>query len=120
MGIRHEVKISSFLKEERTFDGSKIRTYDKPKEYTMSLNAISGYSELQMFGDVANRIVKGVIDIKLSKRIKELDVAYLYGATNENEKAHGENANYEVKKVLPQNIKAIVYFEKINKDEDQH
>ena len=115
MGIRHKVKIAPYLKEEPFLDGSKIRVYSRAKEYEMSLNTISGYTELQLFGDVANRVVKGVVDIRKAKDIRERDVAYLDGATDEHELVFGEHANYEVIKVLPQNIKTIVYFEKINK-----
>lgn len=115
MGIRHNVKVCSYLGEERKPDRSKVRIYDAPKEYPMSLNTLSGFTELQLFGDTASRTVKGVIDIRLGKGIKERDVAYLFGATSEGENAHGEKANYEVRQVLPQNVKTVVYFEKMNK-----
>lgn len=115
MGIRHKVKIASYLGEERLVDGSKIRTYDKAKDYYMSLNSTSGYVEFRMFGDITKRVVRGVIDIRFAKHIKELDVAYLYDADNSDEVIHGEKANYQVIAVMPQNVKAIVYFEKIQK-----
>ena len=115
MGFKHKIKVCSYLGEEKLIDGSKIRIYDKPKAYSMSLNTVSGYTELQLFGDVANRMVKAMVDINLAKIIKERDVAYLFEATNDNEEVYGENANYEVVKILPQNIKAVIYFEKINK-----
>lgn len=115
MGIRHKVKIAPYLGEERLVDGSKIRVYDEANEYYMSLNSVSGYIEFRMFGDIAKRVVRGIVDIRYAKNIKELDVAYLFDADNVDEVIHGEKANYQVIAVMPQNVKAIVYFEKIHK-----
>ena len=45
--------------------------------------------------------------------IKENDLAYLDGATPENEKNNGDNANYRVDSIRKQNRKIAIYFEKL-------
>ena len=45
--------------------------------------------------------------------IKENDLAYLDGATPENEEIYGDNANYRVDSVRYQNKKVAIYFEKL-------
>lgn len=45
--------------------------------------------------------------------IKENDLAYLDGATPENEQVYGDNANYRIDSVRNQNKKIAIYFEKL-------
>ena len=73
---------------------------------------------MQKFGQSSNGIVRAMLDTyKYQGRIKEFDLAYLYGATPEDETYNGENANYKVVTCVPQNTKILVYFEKIVKEQ---
>ena len=58
------------------------------------------------------------ININDGGRFKELDIAYLYGATPEGEEVHGDNANYLVRTYRQQNTRIMVVFEEIIKEEN--
>ena len=51
-------------------------------------------------------------------KFKELDIAYLYGATPDGEKVYGDNANYLVRTYRRQNTRIMVVFEEIIKEEN--
>ena len=129
--------IAPFEGIEKLPDGSKIRVYGKPKKYMFSLNSLSGDTELQIFGDKVSRMVRAIVDFRYMNEIHENDAAFLYGdepedaivqnltdergylLTSENgeqivyqQSNYCLNANYHVSKVLPQNVKIAVYFEK--------
>lgn len=135
--MRRTLYIAPFEGIEKLPDGSKIRVYGKPKKYMFSLNSLSGDTELQIFGDKVSRMVRAIVDFKYMNEIHENDAAFLYGEepdianidnlTDERgyllQSENGEqivyqqsnyclNANYRVSKVLPQNVKIAVYFEK--------
>lgn len=110
--LRNKVYIAPYLGEEDQ-DGSKVRIFGEAKEYRMSLNSLSGDAELQIFGDKISRTVRAIVDIGLMSQIKENDAAYLYGAEPaDDEDKYCLNRNYHVSKILPQNVKMALYFEK--------
>lgn len=114
--FRNEVYIAPYLNTE-TIDSSKVRVYGKPQKYFFSLNSLSGEAELQIFGDKVSRTVRSIVDIRLMGTIKENDAAYLYGVTpSPDEDKYCLGANYHVSKILPQNVKMAVYFERNSGD----
>lgn len=135
--MRRTLYIAPFEGIEKLPDGSKIRVYGKPKKYMFSLNSLSGDTELQIFGDKVSRMVRAIVDFRYMNEIHENDAAFLYRdepedaivqnltdergylLTSENgeqivyqQSNYCLNANYRVSKVLPQNMKIAVYFEK--------
>ncbi len=72
---------------------------------------------IKAYGETNNNIVSCLIDYTDNKKFKEFDVAYLYGATPNDEKVYGQNANYIVRTYKPQNTKIMVVFEEIIKEE---
>ena len=69
------------------------------------------------YGETENSIISLLIDYTEDGRFGAFDVAYLYGATPNEEKENGDNANYIVRAYKPQNTKIMVIFEEIVKEE---
>lgn len=73
---------------------------------------------IRAYGETENQIISCLIDYVDSSKIKIFDLAYLYGANPTDEVKYGDNANYVVKAVKPQNTKTMVIFEEIIKEEN--
>lgn len=73
---------------------------------------------IRTYGETKNNIVCAFININDGGRFKELDIAYLYGATPEGEEVYGDNANYLVRTYRKQNTRIMVVFEEIIKEEN--
>lgn len=101
-------------KLESTFDdsGNEIKNYDKPKEYSFNIQPVTLSSDIQAFGENSNKMKVAVITNrkKYEGKFKEFDCAYLDGATPEGEKINGQNANYRIYSVQPQNVAIRVFF----------
>lgn len=101
---------------------NEIIEYSKPF-YLGSFNyqPLQG-SELQAYmsayGETKNKLIRVFLDVKYKDKLKEFDVAYLYGKTPNSEKRNGANANYIVKTHAEQNTKIMVVFEEIIKEEN--
>lgn len=97
-----------------TFDdsGNEIKNYDKPKEYSFNIQPVTLSSDIQAFGENSNKMKVAVITNrkKYEGKFKEFDCAYLDGATPEGEKINGQNANYRIYSVQPQNVAIRVFF----------
>ena len=111
---KHDITIAPFIDIFTDNYGYETATYGEHyviKDVT--LNSLSGYMEMQMFGTKISRMCKTLVDYdQWLGKINEKDGAYLYGASPMNENNIGDNANYTVTAVLPQNKKIAIYFEK--------
>lgn len=109
-------------KVESTYDdyGNEITTYDKPKKYLFNIQPVSGSSEAQAFGELAQSMKVAVIPKNVYQNMfNEFDVAYLDDISPVGESFYGDNANYRIYSVQPQNAVIRVYFLKIVKGENQ-
>ncbi|MGX8835320.1 hypothetical protein ACWG0P_14055 [Amedibacillus sp. YH-ame6] len=114
MSIIKEAWIAPFLKKDTDDDDNIIFTYDKPYCFGANLNTLSGSAEMQMYGERFKNIVKCMLNMDdWFGKIHEEDRAYLYGRTPSGESVNGDQANYRVDRILCQNIKMIVYFERL-------
>lgn len=98
--------------------GNELNVYSKPVKYKFNYQPVTDQREfatIRPYGEQPNGLVRALLDMKYLGKIKEFDLAYLYGATPENETYDGENANYEVVKYIPQNTKILVYFDILTK-----
>lgn len=99
--------------------GNEIPEYElySDKPFRLNIQQINQSSDVQTFGEKVNRmkvaLLKGEDKINFLKNVKEFDLAYLDGATPDNEEVVGSNANYRVYSIKPQNVALLVYFEKI-------
>ena len=101
---------------------NEIVKYDKPfffgKVNYQPLTRKDLEAYVQAYGETKNDIVSCLIDYTDDGLIKELDLAYLYGKTPDNEAENGDNANYVIRSYKPQNTKIMVIFESIVKEEN--
>ena len=133
--------MSNFNPKTNIFTNWSKDLYIAPKngvEYDEYLNQVVKYNEpfyfgkvnyqplttkqleayIRAYGETENQIISCLIDYVDSSKIKIFDLAYLYGATPTDEVKYGDNANYVVKAVKPQNTKTMVIFEEIIKEEN--
>lgn len=109
--------IASKLNTQEDGYGNEINVYDKPVMYSMNVQPASGNLDVTLYGDKINMIYKAVVPYDMKDLIKEGDIAYLDGATPEDEEpeAYGRDGNFIVDSVRPQNLATTIYFRKINK-----
>lgn len=99
--------------------GNEVVVYSTPKKYIFNYQPITDKTEIlayqQQYGEVKISLIKAFIDLKYNGEINEFDLAYLYDATPNNELINGDNANYVVRTVTPQNTRIMIYFEEKTK-----
>lgn len=104
-------------KLDSTFDdsGNEIKNYDTPEKYRFNIQPVTLSSDIQAFGENSNKMKVAVIpnQAKYKNKFEEFDCAYLDGTTPENESINGQNANYRIYSVQPQNVVIRVFFIKI-------
>ena len=97
---------------------NEFAQYDTPVKYKRwNIQYIKSNSEILEFGEKAN--ITQVTTIpntpQYAGKFKEFDLAYLDGATPDGEKVNGQNANYRIYSVRPQNNIIRIYFRKLTK-----
>lgn len=98
--------------------GNEIQNYEVPKRYILNYQPVTNDADeaiLKPYGISLEGTVKALMDIKFDGELGRYDLAYLYDATPENEEYDGQNANYRVITAIPQNMKILVYFERLTK-----
>lgn len=98
--------------------GNKTPIYDAPNEkpYEWNIQNASQSSETYAFGEkIINMkvaLLKGIDRDEFINQFSEFDLAYLDGATPDGEEVIGDNANYRIYAIKPQNVALLIYFEK--------
>jgi len=98
--------------------GNEIQNYEEPVKYIFNYQPVTNDADeaiLKPYGVTLEGTVKALVDIKYNGQLNKYDLVYLYGASPENESHAGENANYRVITSVPQNMKILVYFERLTK-----
>ncbi len=98
--------------------GNEIQKYEEPKKYIINYQPVTNDADeaiLKPYGVTLEGTVKALVDIKHEGELNKYDLAYLYGATPNNEEYEGQKANYRVITAIPQNMKILVYFERLTK-----
>ena len=101
--------------------GNQLNQYGDSVKYRFNYEPVTNKDEaiLRGYGQSSNGYVRAMLDTyKYQGKLKQFDLAYLYGATPEEESYNGEKANYKVVTCIPQNTKILVYFERIIKNEE--
>ena len=113
--MRWNKKIYIASKRELTYDdyGNQLVDYDTPIEYEFNVQPISSSVDLMEFGEKSNMMQKAVIPIRYIGKFKENDVAYLDGATPNEETKNGDKAKYRHYPPRNQNKVIVIYFERI-------
>lgn len=92
---------------------NEIIVYDTPKRYEFNVQPLSSDVDLREFGEKASMVQKAVIPVKYDGLFEVNDVAYLNGATPIGELTNGDNANYKLYPPRTQNMKIVIYFERL-------
>ena len=98
-------------------NGNEIPIYEKANKYRFNIQPVNSASEIQEFGELAPKMKVAVITerYKYDNKFEEFDVAYLDGVNPNGEVIKGDNANYRVYAVQPQNMIIKLYFIKLVK-----
>ena len=117
--VKSKCYIGSKLPSTFDYAGNEIKVYDEPQEYFFNIQPVNtltaNAAEIQSFGENANKMKVAVITNrkKYEGKFKDFDCAYLDGVTPEGETIHGQNANYRIYSVQPQNVIIRVFFIKL-------
>lgn len=116
-----EIYISNKIGVDLDDYGNEIVKYDKPfylgRCNYQPLNNKQFEAYIKAYGETNNNIVSCLVSYKDYHKLKQFDLAYLYGKTPKGEKINGDNANYIIRAFKPQNTKIMVIFEEIIKEE---
>lgn len=117
--VKSDCYIAKKLGVKEDDSGNEYPYYDKPNEepYEWNIQPLEQSSENMAFGEDILRmklaVITGEEKDKYINAFNEYDLAYLDGATPENESINGENANYRIFAVQSQNVALLIYFKKI-------
>lgn len=121
-GIRND-KVLDYMSDcyvakklDSTYDdyGNEITNYDTPIKYYFNIQPVSNTSEASSFGELVPRLKVATITRSEYEGIfHEYDLVYLDDINPVDESFNGEQANYRIYSVQPQNAIIKVYFLKI-------
>lgn len=96
---------------------NQIEIYDKPIKCRFNVQSVEEDSEIREFGEMASSMkVALVIDKnKYMNKFKEFDKTYIDTIPSNDEVRNGQNADYRIYSVRPQNTCILIYFKKITK-----
>lgn len=110
---KRAIYIANRIDEGEDENENPIDVYDKPFLVECTLNTLTSSTDVAVFGERVKRMSKTVLDYSYISKIHEKDLAYLYGANPDGEKTNGDNANYRIVAIMPQNLKIRVFFERL-------
>lgn len=99
--------------------GNELERYYEPKKYLLNYQPVTNDADeanLKPYGITLEGTVKALMDAKYFGELNRYDLAYLYDATPFEEEYAGQYANYRVITAIPQNMKILVYFERLTKN----
>lgn len=95
--------------------GNEINVYNKPIKYSFNIQPAGGDFDIALYGERVSKVYRAIVPFSYKDKIKEGDIAYLDGVTPDSQAPYGDNANYVVDSVRPQNLATAIYFTKIDK-----
>lgn len=99
--------------------GNMLQTYDDPQRYYFDIQPVTNTSNASAFGELIYRLKVAVIPRSVYTGVfNEYDLAYLDGCEPLDESFNGEQANYRIYSVQPQNAIIKVYFLKLVKEDE--
>ena len=116
--LYQNIYISSQLEPTEDENHNKIAAYDIPIKYKRwNIQYVKSNSEILEFGQNVSNMRVAVIPYteKYANKFKEFDLAYLDGTNPTGEIINGQNANYRIYSVRPQNNIIRIYFIKLTK-----
>lgn len=112
------IYIAKKLDSTQDEDLNEIEHYATPKKYIWNVQPISADSEVREFGQLANAMRVAVIPKRLYNGVfKEFDKVYIDNKPNSSELDNGDNADYRIYSIRPQNAIIRIYFLKLVKNQ---
>ena len=116
--LYQDLYIASQLPPTQDDNYNKIASYSTPVKYKRwNIQDVKSQSEILEFGENVSIMKVAVIPntTKYANKFKEFDLAYLDGIHPKGEIVNGQNANYRIYSVRPQNNIIRIYFIKLTK-----
>lgn len=110
---RKPLYIASKLSVDIDEEGNEVNVYDTPVAYEFNYQPVTSEADIQEFGENVEKVMRMVIPISYKDSFKEFDVAYLDGATPDDEVVNGMNANYTLRSPRIGNNVIVIYMDKI-------
>lgn len=111
-----KIYIAKLLKVETDDYGNDIKYYEEPKAYMLNIEPSKGSTDIAIYGETINKVYKAIVPFnKYKGKFHEGDIAYIDGANprGEDKNTYGQNGNYVIDSVRPQNLAIAIYFKKI-------
>lgn len=110
--------IAKKLDSEYDDNGNELPKFDKPIKYRFNVQENKDSSFIADYGYVisSTKVVLITEKAKYLNKFKEFDKVYI-NTTPENEFENGDNADYRISAVRPQNTCIKLYLTKLTKDE---
>lgn len=109
-----DLYIASKIAEDVDDEGNSISVYDTPEQFKFNYRGVESEAESAEFGEDTKLMQRMVIPIKYKNVFKEFDVAYLDGATPDNEVVNGSNANYRLLPPRNGGSVIVIYLRRID------
>lgn len=116
--LYQNIYISQKIGTKEDYNHNEVPVYGEPTLYRKwNIQFVKAESEILEFGENSSKMKVAVIPYtnEFINKFSEFDLAYLDGATPDGESVQGQNANYRVYSVRPQNSIIKVYFIKLTK-----
>lgn len=98
-------------------DMNEIEVFDKPVRYSFNVQPAKEDSEGREFGQTINSLRVAVIPKnKYKGKFKEYDKVYIDNEPSKDEIDYGDNADYRIYSIRPQNACIRIYFIKLVKN----
>ena len=92
---------------------NEIEVYDEPKKFFFNVQPVNAESEGREFGQIVSKMKVAVVSkTRYVGKFKEYDKVYI-DTTPEGESEYGENADYRIYGIRPQNACIRIYFLKL-------
>ena len=113
-----KIYISKKLPSTQDEDMNEIEHYEKPQKYIWNVQPANSTSEIREFGEIANAMKVAVVPKrKYNNKFKAFDRAYIDIMPSDNELDYGDNADYRIYGIRPQNACIRIYFIKLVNEE---
>ena len=114
--LNYKTKIYICKKTEVTQDEylNQIETYDEPQKFMWNVQPVNASSEGREFGQLVSALRVAVVPKrKYQGKFHEFDKVYIDTAPSDKELDYGDNADYRIYSIRPQNAVLKIYFLKL-------
>lgn len=116
--VKSKVYIAKWLENTQDDYGNDINVYDKPQKYMFNVQTLNETVEMEVFGRkvISSKVISITEKKKYLGKFKEFDVVYV-DRSPEGEVEYGDNADYFISGVRPQNTSIRIYLTKLTNEQ---